>query len=38
MFREIEDFAAEWDDERQGTLKLMRTLPDESLSQAIVPA
>lgn len=37
MFREIEDFAAEWDDERQGTLKLMRTLTDESLAQAIVP-
>ena len=37
MFRRIEDFTAEWDHERKGTLKLLRGLTDASLSQAIVP-
>lgn len=37
MFRRIEDFIEEWEDERQGTLKLLRSLTDASLSQAIVP-
>jgi uncharacterized damage-inducible protein DinB len=37
MFRRIEDFAAQWETERQGTLKLLRLLTDESLSQPIVP-
>lgn len=36
MFRRIEDFTDEWDDERRGTLQLMRAMTDESLSQAIV--
>lgn len=37
MFRRIEDFIEQWENERQGTLKLLRTLTDESLAQAIIP-
>lgn len=37
MFRRIEDFIEQWEEERQGTIKLLRTLTDESLTQAIVP-
>ncbi|MBR9988982.1 MAG: DinB family protein [Gemmatimonadetes bacterium] len=37
MFRRIEDFTAQWDNERKGTLELLRTLTDESLSQEITP-
>lgn len=37
MIRRIDDFAEQWEDERQETLKLLRTLTDESLSQPIVP-
>lgn len=37
MFRKIDDFVAEWEDERKGTLQILRSLTDESLAQAIVP-
>lgn len=37
MFRRLEDFAEDFQDERSGTIKILRTLTDESLSQAIVP-
>lgn len=37
MFRRISDFSGEWQVERASTLKLLRLLTDESLSQAIVP-
>ncbi|CAN5688829.1 DinB family protein [soil metagenome] len=37
MFRRLEDFAEDFQDERSGTLKVLRALTDESLSQAIVP-
>jgi uncharacterized damage-inducible protein DinB len=37
MFRRIEDFAEDWQDERIGTIKVLRELTDESLGQAIVP-
>lgn len=37
MFRRIEDFAAQWQTEREGTLKILRLLTDDSLSQAVVP-
>lgn len=37
MFRRIDDFAEAWEVERKGTLRILRSLTDESLSQAIVP-
>lgn len=37
MFRKIDDFVAEWEHERSGTLQILRSLTDESLSQSIVP-
>jgi uncharacterized damage-inducible protein DinB len=37
MFRRIEDFAAQWPVEREATLRVLRLLTDESLSQPVVP-
>jgi uncharacterized damage-inducible protein DinB len=37
MFRRIEDFATQWPQERESTLKVLRTLTDETLGQAVVP-
>jgi uncharacterized damage-inducible protein DinB len=37
MFRRVEDFAEDWQDERTGTIKVLQALTDESLSQAVVP-
>lgn len=37
MFRRLEDFGADFQNERSGTSKVLRALTDESLSQAIVP-
>jgi uncharacterized damage-inducible protein DinB len=37
MFRRIDDFATQWSQERESTLKVMRTLTDETLGQAVVP-
>jgi uncharacterized damage-inducible protein DinB len=37
MFRRIEDFTAEWQEERAATIRLLQLLTDESLSRAVVP-
>jgi uncharacterized damage-inducible protein DinB len=37
MFRRIDDFAAQWKYESESTSKVMRSLTDASLAQAIVP-
>ena len=37
MFRRIDDFAAQWSYESDSTLKVLRSLTDASLAQAIVP-
>jgi uncharacterized damage-inducible protein DinB len=35
MFRRVEDFERAWERERDGTLKVLRALTDESLAQAV---
>lgn len=35
MFRRIKDFAGEWQQERASTLKILRALTDDSLSQRV---
>ena len=37
MYRKIEDFQKSWADETFATLKLLRSLTDESLSQKVTP-
>jgi uncharacterized damage-inducible protein DinB len=37
MFRRIDDFANEWQVEREGTIRLLQLLTDESLSQPVTP-
>jgi len=37
MFRRVSDFAATWEREREGTLRLLRALDDRSLAQAVGP-
>jgi uncharacterized damage-inducible protein DinB len=37
LFRRVDDFATEWQEERSGTIKLLQHLTDESLSRAVVP-
>ena len=37
MFRSIDDFATEWTQESESTLKVLRNLTDASLAQSIVP-
>lgn len=37
MFRRIDDFANEWQVERGSTIRVLKALTDESLSQAVVP-
>jgi len=37
MFRSLDDFAAAWTQESEGTLKVFRNLTDASLAQSIVP-
>jgi uncharacterized damage-inducible protein DinB len=35
MFRRVSDFAASWETERQGTMRVLRALDDRSLGQAV---
>jgi uncharacterized damage-inducible protein DinB len=35
MFRRVSDFAAAWEREREGTLRILRAIDDPSLAQAI---
>jgi uncharacterized damage-inducible protein DinB len=35
MFRRIDDFAAEWPAEREGTLRILRSLTDDTLDRQI---
>jgi uncharacterized damage-inducible protein DinB len=35
MFRRVADFRKAWEREREGTLKILRALTDDSLSQAV---
>ena len=37
MFRRVEDFAAAWGTEYEGTLKVLRAMTDSSLSQRVDP-
>jgi uncharacterized damage-inducible protein DinB len=37
MFRRISDFAATWEHERDGTLRILRALDDPSLAQEVGP-
>jgi uncharacterized damage-inducible protein DinB len=37
MFRSIDDFASTWTQESEGTLKVLRSLTDESLAQRVAP-
>jgi uncharacterized damage-inducible protein DinB len=37
MYRRIEDFARDWNEERGTTLKMLRNLTDESLSVRVAP-
>jgi uncharacterized damage-inducible protein DinB len=37
MFRRIEDFVTEWQEERSATIRLLQLLTDESLSQQVAP-
>ena len=37
MFRSLDDFAADWKQETDGTLKVLRNLTDASLAQRVVP-
>jgi uncharacterized damage-inducible protein DinB len=37
MFRRISDFTATWEQEREGTLRILRALDDRSLAQAVGP-
>lgn len=37
MFRKVADFQKAWDQEREGTLAILRALTDASLSQAATP-
>lgn len=35
MFRRVDDFQKAWDQEREGTLKILRAMTDASLGQAV---
>lgn len=37
MFTKMADFTSGWEVEREGTLKLLRTLTDQSLAQEVAP-
>jgi uncharacterized damage-inducible protein DinB len=37
MFRSIDDFASAWQMEAESTMKILRSLTDASLTQAVVP-
>jgi uncharacterized damage-inducible protein DinB len=37
MFRRIDDFADEWQEERSATIRVLQALTDESLAQAVTP-
>ena len=37
MFRSLDDFAADWKQETDGTLKVLHNLTDASLAQRVVP-
>ena len=38
MYRKIEDFASDWAEESEATLKVLRSLTDASLAQRVSPA
>lgn len=37
MFRSLDDFASAWQTEAESTMKILRSLTDASLTQAVVP-